>query len=106
MGIYLKDCVDQYCNTLGVSKDRLKNAHTPFIDETKNPLCWVDEEIGGGLDWTQFTKKCLAPVRIVTPAAKRAPVTSKVKQNLKPKARFARAKPGPKGRDKPNPLSG
>ena len=47
MEIYLRGCVDKYCNLLGIPKDRLKKAQTPFIDEAKDPLCRVEEEVGG-----------------------------------------------------------
>ena len=56
MEIYLRDCVDKYCATIGISKDRLMKVPTPFIDETKDPLCWVGEEIRQPIDWAQFKK--------------------------------------------------
>ena len=50
MESYLRDCVDKYCGLVGVAKDCLRHAHIPFLDESKGPLCWADEEIGEGID--------------------------------------------------------
>ena len=54
---HMRECVDLYCSLLGVSKDRLKKEFkTPFVDESKEQPCCVDEEIGGSAIGWKATK--------------------------------------------------
>ena len=42
----LMECVDIYSRKTGLKKDQPKAAAPPFLDESKERPCWVDEEIG------------------------------------------------------------
>ena len=69
-------------------KDPLRHANTPFLDESKDPLCCVDGEMGTGVDWAQFKAKGPSPARMASPAIK-AKVKGKQK-NAKNKTPFRR----------------
>ena len=48
--------VDVYCQRAALKKDQLKEAATPFLDESKEQPCNVDKERGRDRDWAQFKK--------------------------------------------------
>ena len=72
---YTRECVDLYCSLFGISKHRLKHGvKTPVPDEPKETPCWVDEEIGGCIDWAATkAKKNMARNRTAVPTPKAFP---------------------------------
>ena len=72
---HVEEYMRGYCSLQGFSKHRLeRGVKAPSPDGSKETPCWVDEEIGGCIDWTAVeAKKNLARARNAVPAPKAFP---------------------------------
>ena len=59
---FAEECVKEFCDLTGYDENKIKPAPTPFIDESKENSCAIDEEEGRVGELSSISARCLMKV--------------------------------------------